>query len=603
MGLAFGARIALTALVVMAALALGRSVSAPPRAEAAGVTLQEIAQGTSSPLSIVNAGDGSGRLFIVEQTGRIRIYKNNTLLTTPFLDVTSLISCCNERGLLNVAFEPSYETSGRFYIYYTNTDGDVVVARYTVSGNPDVANPTGQVLLTIQHDGQTNHNGGAMVFGPDGYLYLGTGDGGGTGDPDNNGQNKNALLGKILRLNVGGAGGYTIPPGNPFAGATPGADEVWAFGLRNPWRISFDRLNGDLYVADVGQSNREEIDFQASGAGAGANYGWRFMEGTACYNPATNCDPGGLTDPVLDYGHSNGRCSITGGYRYRGASSVLAGQYIFGDFCSGEIWSTTAGTWNFGTPILDSGAFISSFGEDEAGELYLADSINNKVYRIVADADTDGDGWGDSVDNCPSVSNAGQENADGNFIDLTPPKMFDDFTRAMSDNLGDACDPDADNDGLNNTAEAAGCNGSGPLQPLVADTDKDRFLDGPECALGKNPNDVNSTPTISPQQSNQCGGTTDVDNDRLLEYVEYCFYGTSPTNANSDGDLCPDGKEVASINGDSIVSAIDLSQIAQSFGSYNPPASAEKYNFDLNKDKNVGAIDLSQVAQRFGSCP
>jgi glucose/arabinose dehydrogenase len=300
-------------------LSLGAAL---PAAAAPGsfITTVQIAGSLPNAVGVTNAGDGSGRLFVAQQTGQIRIWNGAQILATPFLDISALSSSCSggcgERGLLGLAFHPSFETNGLFYVYYTRqSDGALQVARYHASPGANVADNSGTVLLTILHPNNANHNGGQLAFGPDGYLYIGTGDGGGGGDPDENGQNITTLLGKILRIDVGntGAGSYAIPPTNPFAGATAGADEVWAYGLRNPWRFSFDRATGDLYIGDVGQNLWEEIDFQAAGAAGGRNYGWDCREGKHDYS-----DPNGdmnagcpvpSVDPILEYGH-NPECSV-----------------------------------------------------------------------------------------------------------------------------------------------------------------------------------------------------------------------------------------------------------------------------------------------------
>ncbi len=271
---------------------------------------------------------------------------------------------------------------------YTNTVGETVIARYAVSANPNVADPqSAQILLTIPQP-FSNHNGGQLQFGPDGYLYIGTGDGGSGGDPQNNGQSLGTLLGKILRIDVDRSSLYAIPPDNPFVRRNGAKREIWAFGLRNPWRFSFDRLTGDMFIGDVGQASWEEIDFQQANSRGGENYGWRLMEGKHCFNPSTNCDPGTLTLPIVEYDHSLG-CSVTGGYRYRGARlPQLFGSYLYGDFCSGRIWRaarTSRGRWTT-AELLDSPYMISTFGEDEAGELYLAHYTQDAtaaIYRFV----------------------------------------------------------------------------------------------------------------------------------------------------------------------------------------------------------------------------
>lgn len=349
------------------------------------LALQTVASGMDQPVYLT-APTGDARLFIVERPGRVRILANGAVLAQPFVDISGKTTVSGERGLLSVAFDPNYAQNGRFYLYYTDTTGDIAIDRMTVSSDANTANPASAVrLLTIPHPGFSNHNGGQLAFGPDGYLYLGTGDGGGAGDPAGNAQNLNVLLGKMLRLDVSGAA-YTIPPDNPYVGQAGRRGEIWASGLRNPWRFAFDRTERLLYIADVGQGEREEVDIAAV-AQAGNNYGWRTMEGTACYNAAA-CDKSGLFIPQFEYQHGandvNG-CSITGGYVYRGAAlPELAGQYLYSDYCKGFLKSFTyrngvAGavtTWEVGNI-----GNVVSFGEDAAGELYMLSS-NGRVYRI-----------------------------------------------------------------------------------------------------------------------------------------------------------------------------------------------------------------------------
>jgi glucose/arabinose dehydrogenase len=336
------------------------------------------------------AGDGSGRLFIVLQAGSIVIFDGKQVLPTPFLNVSSLLLSGGERGLLGLAFHPDYVNNGYFYVYYTRRpDGALVIARYSVSADdPNVADPASALILfTTDHPQFSNHNGGQLKFGPDGYLYAGPGDGGSGGDPFNRAQNLGEFLGKLLRFDVDSAEPYAIPPDNPFIGVEGARPEIWAYGLRNPWRFSFDRLTNDLYIADVGQNLWEEIDFQPASSTGGENYGWRRMEGFHCFNPSTNCDDGTLTLPVWEYGHGLG-CSVTGGYVYRGEQyPALYGTYLYGDYCSGRIWGLTqdkAGNWS--NEELARPAFpISTFGEDEAGEVYVARyASNGAIYHIVS---------------------------------------------------------------------------------------------------------------------------------------------------------------------------------------------------------------------------
>jgi glucose/arabinose dehydrogenase len=348
---------------------------------------QQIVEGLASPVYLT-APKNDPRLFVVEQPGRIRIVKTGALVATPFLDITSRVVSGGERGLLSMAFDPAYATNGRFYVYYTGAQGDIFVDRFTVSTNPDVANTASDRVITIQHRANSNHNGGLLLFGPDGMLYLGTGDGGGAGDVPNNAQNIDVLLGKILRLDVA-ALPYTIPPGNPFVGQA-GADEIWAYGLRNPWRYTFDvppdGTAPKLYIADVGQGAREEVDV-ADASAAGRNYGWRMMEGTQCYNPSSGCNQTGLTLPIVEYDHGQtGGCSITGGFVYRGAAiPEVQGHYFYSDYCSGWLRSfrlTGGAAADQRDWALASIGNITSFGVDGAGELYVLSS-NGRVYRVV----------------------------------------------------------------------------------------------------------------------------------------------------------------------------------------------------------------------------
>ncbi len=388
-------------------LAAGGSPSGPewtgtgaPLAGTPSIILTPLSGSASSPMQIANAHDGSSRLFVAEQAGYIVIYKDGALLPTPFLDIHALVTCCGEQGLLSVAFHPDYASNGYFYVYYINklaSPGDITIARYSVSADPDVADPaSAQIVLVVPHPANSNHNGGQLYFSPvDGYLYVGTGDGGGGGDQPNNAQNLGILLGKMLRVDVNGSGTvpcgqstampYAIPASNPFAGNPSDCHEVWAYGMRNPWRYSFDRVTGDLLIGDVGQDAYEEVDFQPAASGGGENYGWHKMEGFHCYNPGSNCNDGSLTLPILEQPHTTGWCAIIGGMRYRGTViPALQGTYLYSDNCLGDIYSATqAGDGSWTTALLKSTAFNpSGFGEDEAGEVYVADLGSNKVYRI-----------------------------------------------------------------------------------------------------------------------------------------------------------------------------------------------------------------------------
>jgi glucose/arabinose dehydrogenase len=353
--------------------------------KAQNIALQSFATGFNSPVEITNAGDS--RLFIVQKGGLIRILNSNgTINTTPFLNLSSIISSNGERGLLGLAFHPNYSTNGFFFVNYTNTSGNTVIARYSVSsGNPDIANSTGTILMTITQP-FSNHNGGTIKFGPDGYLYIGMGDGGGSGDPGNRAQNINDNLGKMLRIDVNSnvAPYYTSPATNPFVGNT-GNDEIWAIGLRNPWKFSFNRLNGDLWIADVGQNAFEEINkTQSPLPNTGLNFGWRCYEGNATYNTSGCVAATSITFPVHQYAlYSDGTCSVTGGYVYTGATYPnFQNKYFFTDYCNDKIkMLNSAGVITTSTSF--SGNNFTTFGEDINGELYIAGITSGTVYKII----------------------------------------------------------------------------------------------------------------------------------------------------------------------------------------------------------------------------
>lgn len=363
-----------------------------PRLDAVRLSLSPVAQGLSAPLLVTHAGDGSGRLFIVEKTGAIRLVVAGQLLERPFLDIADRITSSGyEQGLLGLAFPPDYAARGFFFVNYTDKDGDTVVARFSVTSDPDLADPGSEFKVLGLDQPAANHNGGHIVFGPDGYLWIGIGDGGAANDRYGNGQNAGTLLGKMLRLDVTTdlSQPYMIPADNPWVEADWEGqnmrNEVWALGLRNPWRYSFDRSTGDLWIADVGQNQIEEVNTVRFDASGGLNFGWPVMEGAACFQQA-GCDQAGLELPVVTYNHGGGDCSVTGGYVYRGEQyPALNGVYVYGDFCSGRIWGLDAANPGMPVLLLETRSSLSSFGEDEAGEIYVTDLGRGTVQQLVVE--------------------------------------------------------------------------------------------------------------------------------------------------------------------------------------------------------------------------
>jgi glucose/arabinose dehydrogenase len=354
----------------------------------AGLTvgLETVVDGLDAPLAVTSAGDGSGRIFVVQQGGQILIVRDGALVKTAFLDIADRITSGGERGLLGLAFHPDFPTDPRLFVNYTDAKGDTQVSAFGVPpGKPDTADPASEVKLLHIAQPYANHNGGAVALGPDGFLYIATGDGGSGGDPHGNGQSLETHLGKILRIDVDRADGdraYAVPADNPFAGKADALPEIFLYGLRNPWRMSFDRATGDLWIGDVGQNAWEEVDVARAGA-SGENYGWNTMEANHCFHPSSDCVRTGLTLPVTEYSHDAG-CTVIGGNVYRGtAQPALAGGYFFGDYCSGAIWAMNpAGDELRDARLVAEGAgSLSSFGEDEAGELYATD-LGGKLLRL-----------------------------------------------------------------------------------------------------------------------------------------------------------------------------------------------------------------------------
>jgi len=380
-------------------LALGALLVVPisgAARERSSLTLRPFLSGLDAPLYLTATKSQPNSVYVVEQPGRIRVATNGKLSARPFLDIRSKVKSGGEQGLLSVAFHPNYAKNHKLYVDYTDVNGDTRVVE--LRSRNGVASPSGRQLLFVDQPFD-NHNGGQLAFGPDGYLYIGMGDGGSGGDPGNRAQNLNSLLGKMLRIDVDhpAAGRhYRSPASNPYVGRA-GLDEIWSRGLRNPWRWSFDRLTSQLWIGDVGQDRWEEVDRSnpqgTVPAGRAVNYGWRVLEGRACFRPATGCSTAGKQPPLVVYSHAAatvGNCSITGGFVYRGAAyPVLTGVYLFGDFCSGRIWGVSSRAYTPATATLLRSATvsprlaISSFGQDEAGELYVCD-LNGAIYRITA---------------------------------------------------------------------------------------------------------------------------------------------------------------------------------------------------------------------------
>lgn len=414
----------------MAVAALGFALMLGVEAKSqTAIQLTPVLSGLSGPVDIASPKDGSGRLFFVEQRGRVRVARAGSLLTAPFLDISSRVSSGGERGLLGIAFPPDFRTKQYFYVNYTDTRGDTTISRFRVSSDPNLADPASeQILLTIPQP-FANHNGGGLAFGPrDGYLYIGTGDGGSGNDPQNNGQRTDTLLGKMLRIDVeSGTPPYAVPGTNPFISNSAYRPEIWATGLRNPWRYAFDSATGDLWIADVGQSRAEEVNYQAAGSRGGENYGWRVAEGLQCNIPSS-CNLQEFTAPVLEYGRSLG-CSITGGRVYRGTRwPALNGMFLYADYCSGNVWGVRRGASGAGVEnVLLVNAprlSITAFGEDESGEIYLVDQSSGNLFAVTAGS--------------PSTTSQGVVNAASFTAGLVPGSLATVFGTGISAFEGNA---------------------------------------------------------------------------------------------------------------------------------------------------------------------
>jgi hypothetical protein len=380
----------ITSLVVMGCSSLFAQTSSPLEIE-----LQLFTTNTNGPVDIANAGDA--RLFVVEQnTADIEIYDLTGAHLGQFIDLSGVVNTSgNERGLLGMAFHPDYSNNGKFYVNYTagSSPGDTHIAEYTVTSDPNVADPASEVIILDIDQDFSNHNGGCIQFGPDGYLYIGMGDGGSGGDPNDRSQNPQSYLGKMLRINVSGNGTYTVPADNPFVDDASTLDEIWALGVRNPWKFSFDRITGDMWIADVGQGSWEEVDFQSGASTGGENWGWRCYEGNATYNTSGCSSMSDYDFPIAQHSHGGGEnwCSITGGYVYRGVEfESMLGKYFYTDYCAGGIKSIEAdglGDWIYEDPNTQGTFGYTTFGEDNLGEMYIAHHGNNTIYKLVDPCD------------------------------------------------------------------------------------------------------------------------------------------------------------------------------------------------------------------------
>jgi len=580
---AVNSRLSFCALLIFSAVVM----CLPPSVEAGSTPLssRRIALGVARPvLALAPPGDYE-RLFIVSQPGLIRVYDmvNATLLSTPFLNIDSLVgggsSGGDERGLLGMAFHPDYANNGFFYVSYTNNGGTSTIARYSVSStNPNVANPSSGTTILTQGQPFGNHNGGMIAFSPiDGFLYIGFGDGGSGNDPQGNGQNPNTRLGKMLRIDVDGGTPFAIPPSNPFVGPGAPLDEIWATGLRNPWRFSFDRDTGDLYIADVGQFNVEEIDFQPASSTGGENYGWRCMEGNSCTGlSGCTCNAVTLTDPIQQYTHSQG-CSITGGYVYRGCSMPdMHGIYFYSDFCSATMWTFryngssvtefTNRTSELNPPGAAAISGVSGFGEDAYGEIYVCDLNGAEVFKIVpadiATRDCDGNFIDDAceiavgavqdcdqngvIDAC-DISSGGATDCNQNGVpDSCEVASFD----CNQNGQHDACEIDAgtvadcNGDLIPDTCQIASndCNMNGVLDAcdISAGTSFDCDLDGvpDNCQLAAGTEEDCNSNTLLDSCEIDIGTAADCDGDQRIDACQIDEGSAEDCNSNSIIDIC-----------------------------------------------------------------
>lgn len=618
-------------LIRAVCLALLLIMAMPVPVDAGGTPLstRRIVSGVSRPVLVTAPQGDFERLFIVQQQGTIRIYDmtNAQLISTPFMDINSIVgggtSGQDERGLLGLAFHPNYATNGFFYVYYTNNGSDTTVARYSVStSNPNIANTASAQIVLTQNQPFTNHNGGMIAFGPnDGYLYIGLGDGGSSNDPQGNGQNTNTRLGKMLRIDVDGGTPFAIPPDNPFAGPGAPLDEIWASGLRNPWRFSFDRENGDLYIADVGQFQWEEIDIQPGTSAGGENYGWRCMEGNNCTGlSGCTCNSAALTDPKQIYSHGSG-CSITGGNVYRGcAMPDMHGIYFYADWCSNQIWSFvwngssvtqfTSRTTELNPPGSQSISGVTGFGEDAYGEIYICDWNGGEIFKIVP-------------------ANIDSLDLNGNFIVDSCECSIGNTTDCNNNGEPDACDiaagieEDCNEDGIPDSCQTPtfDCDGNGvedscDIAAGASDCDDDGVPDS--CQLDSNDCDDNG---VHDTCDIQAGTLIDCDFDDIPDVCELAAGTEQDCNSNSLLDSCEidlgiaddcndngaiddcelDAGTVPDCNSNNIPDSCDIASGAETDNNGNGiPDECESSSFRRGDPNADGAINIADAVRILG---